>query len=143
MENKKQNSIIIWTLLTLSVVGFVDAVYLTMKRLVGSPITCFAFSGCDTVAQSKFSVLLGIPLSLLGALFYAATIVLLTYYLQKRTKRGLQQVVWIAVFGGLFSIYLFILQAFVIKAWCFYCVISDTIGIASAVMAIYLIRKER
>lgn len=143
MENKKVNSIIIWTLLALSVAGFIDAVYLTMKRLIGSPVTCYAFSGCDIVAQSKYSALLGIPLSLLGALFYAATIVLLTYYLQKRTKKGLQLVLFVAIFGGLFSVYLFALQAFIIKAWCFYCVISDMIGVISALLAIYLLRREK
>lgn len=130
-------------MLALSVVGFLDAVYLAIKTLFGSPITCYAFGGCDIVAQSKYSVLLGIPLSLLGAIFYAATIVLITYYLQRRTKRGLQNVVYVAIFGGLFSLYLFALQAFVINAWCFYCVISDTIGVISMILAIYLLRIEK
>lgn len=143
MEGNRKKSIIIWTMLALSVVGFIDAVYLAIKTLVGSPITCYAFTGCDTVAQSKYSVLLGIPLSLLGAIFYAVTIVLITYYLQRKTKRGLQQVLLVAIFGGLFSLYLFALQAFVIQAWCFYCVVSDTIGVISMLLAIYLLRTEK
>lgn len=142
MEQSRKHTMIVWMLLAISVVGFIDAVFLTLKRLAGTPITCFAFSGCDTVAQSTYSVLLGIPLSLLGALFYAITIVLITYYLQHRTKKGLQQILYVAVFGGLFALYLFALQAFVIKAWCFYCVISDTIGVVTALVAIYLWRKE-
>lgn len=143
MEHIQKKSIIVWVILALSIVGFADAVYLTMKRLLGSPITCFAFNGCDTVAQSVYSAILGIPLSLLGALFYAATIILITYYLQRKTKRGLQNVVYMAIFGGVFALYLFALQALVIKAWCFYCVISDTIGVVSMILAIYLIRKEK
>lgn len=130
-------------MLMLSIVGFADAVYLAIKTMVGSPITCYAFNGCDTVAQSKYSLLFGVPLSLLGALFYATTIILITYYLQRRTKRGLQNVVYVAIFGGLFSLYLFALQAFVIKAWCFYCVISDTVGVITALLAIYLLRGKK
>lgn len=143
MDGNRKKPIIIWTMLALSVAGFMDAVYLWIKAIVGSPVTCYAFGGCDTVAQSKYSLLLGIPLSLLGAVFYAAMIVLLTYYLRHKTKRGLQQVQYIAIFGGLFSLYLFALQAFVIEAWCFYCVISDTIGVINMLLAICLIRSGK
>ncbi|AKM78724.1 MAG: Vitamin K epoxide reductase [Candidatus Wolfebacteria bacterium GW2011_GWC2_46_275] len=138
-----KKNIIIWIMLALSIAGFIDAVYLSIKTIVGSPITCYAFSGCDAVAQSKYSILFGIPLSLLGALFYAATIVLITYYLQHRTKRGFQQMTYVAIFGGLFSLYLFALQAFVIGAWCFYCVVSDTIGVINMALAVYLMRVEK
>ncbi|HBI25202.1 MAG: Vitamin K epoxide reductase [Candidatus Wolfebacteria bacterium GW2011_GWC2_39_22] len=143
MDTSKNNTIIVWTILALSVAGFTDAVYLAMKRIIGSPINCFAFSGCDTVAQSTYSAIFGIPLSLLGAIFYAVTIILITYYLQRRTKKGLQRVLAMAILGGVFALYLFALQAFVIKAWCLYCVISDTIGVVTALLAIYLWRKEK
>ena len=143
MIDQKKNSMIMWALLALSTVGFIDAVYLALKRLVGSPVTCIAFSGCDVVAQSKYSLLLGIPLAFLGVVFYAAMVIMITYYLQRRTKRGLQQVLYLALFGGLFSLYLLALQAFVIKAWCFYCVISDTIGVIGGMLAIYLLRKNK
>jgi uncharacterized membrane protein len=143
MDSNGKKRIVIWTMLVLSLAGFIDAVYLAIKTIVGSPITCYAFTGCDTVAQSSYSALFGIPLSLLGALFYATTIILITYYLQRKTKRGLQYVVYAAIFGGLFALYLFALQAFVIKAWCFYCVISDTIGVVSMILALYLLKKEK
>lgn len=128
-------------MLALSAIGFADAVFLTMKWLFGSPITCYAFNGCESVMQSVFGNLFGVPLSVLGALFYALMVVAITYYLQYRAKRALTIIVYGALFGGLFSIYLFALQAFVIDAWCFYCLISGVVGLANAVLATSIMRS--
>lgn len=141
-NNNKKQSIIIWTMLALSVIGFIDAIYLSMKALFGSPVTCYAFNGCDIVAQSTYSLLFGIPLSLLGAVFYTTAIILATYYLQWRSAKVLKWVRSIVIAGGIFSLYLVGLQALVIHAWCFYCVISDGIGVVNAVLAVYLLKKD-
>jgi len=130
-------------MLALSITGFVDSVYLALKTLFGSPITCSAFSGgCDIVAQSKYSDFLGVPISMLGVLFYAAIIIVITYYLQRRTIKSLEWIVYGLLFGGLFSLYLLALQAFVIEAWCLYCIVADAIGIANALLAIRLLRMK-
>ena len=137
-----KKNLTIWAILALSIIGFIDSVYLALKTLFGSPITCSAFGGCDVVAQSEYSAMLGVPLSMFGVLFYAAVIVVMTYYLQRGKARALELILYGLLFGGLFSLYLLALQAFVIEAWCLYCVIADTIGIIAAVLAIRLLRMK-
>lgn len=144
MENIKEqkNKLVLWTILTLSIAGFVDATYLAMKKLLGSPITCYAFNGCGTVDASPYSSIFGIPLSIFGSLFYAVTILLLVQFFLRKQKKIFNIATGVLIAGGLFSIYLITLQAFVIKAWCFYCIISDSIGIINALLIIYLIKKK-
>jgi uncharacterized membrane protein len=145
MEDIKEqkNRLVLWTILTLSIAGFVDATYLAMKRLIGSPVTCYAFNGCGTVDASPFSSIFGIPLSLLGAIFYGITILLLVQYFLRKQKKILNLAVIALIFGGVFSIYLIILQAFFIKAWCLYCLIADTIGIVNALLILYVLKNKK
>ena len=128
-------------MLALSIIGFADAAFLTMKWLFGSPITCYAFNGCESVLHSAFGNLFGVPLSVLGALFYALMVIAITYYLQYRAERAFAVMIYGALWGGLFSVYLFALQAFVIDAWCFYCVISGAVGLTNAMLATRVMRS--
>jgi uncharacterized membrane protein len=145
MENKKEQKkkLVLWTILTLSIAGFADATFLAMQKLVGSPIACSGSNGCGVVDASTYSSVWGIPLALLGSIFYAVTILLLVQYLLRRQKKIFKIASAVLIAGGVFSIYLIVLQAFVIKAWCYYCIISDTIGIINTVLIVYLIKKEK
>jgi dihydroorotate dehydrogenase subfamily 2 len=58
-------------------------------------------------------------------------------------KRGNIGVVLLSTFGFLFSIYLFYLQAFVIRAFCFYCVISFFISVIIFFLILFLYKKEQ
>lgn len=136
-----KKNLIVWIMLALSIIGFINATYLAIKVMIGGPIVCYVFSGCDIVTQSSYSKLFGVPFSAIGSLFYAAMIIVITYYLQRQTKRARIGVICGGLFGGLFSLYFFSLQAFVIDAWCFYCVISGTIGTINALLAAYLVRS--
>ena len=99
MTAGKKKTIIMWALVLLNVAGFIDAVYLAMKTLIGSPIVCYSFSGCDSVAQSKYSTILGVPLSVLGAVFYAINdYSMATYSIGERDLRDDKRNVGRAVF---------------------------------------------
>ncbi len=142
-EWMKHNTLI-WAMLLLSVAGFADAAYLAIKKLVGSPIVCSALGGgCQTVDASSFSSLFDVPLAMVGAIFYAVLIMLLTYYLQRRHMKVLYGALYLALGGGLFSAYLIWLQAFTIRAWCFYCIISDTLAIVIALLALAVLKKSK
>ena len=135
--------LVLWTILTLSVAGFADATYLAIKKLIGSPVTCYAFNGCGVVDASSYSSLFGIPLSVFGSLFYVVTILLLIQFFLRKQKKILDAAALTLTFGGLFAIYLLVLQAFVIKAFCFYCIISDTIGVINAILIIWLLKRKK
>lgn len=106
-----------------SLAGLADSSYLTSKHFAGSSVPCNLFSGCETVLSSSYSEFFGIPTALFGAVAYftAFSLALLTYFGRER--------LW-SLFGMLaslmfvFSVWFVYLQAFVIKAFCQYCLVS-------------------
>lgn len=113
-----------------ALVGLVDALYLFAHRISGEPLSCGASGGCNIVAASPHSVLFGIPLSLLGVIFYFGIIVLLfvrTHALRTYLEKVIPYHTALKIYataGLLSSVYFTYLQAFVINAWCRYCLLS-------------------
>ena len=93
-----------------ALIGFADAVFLTTQHYLGKIPPCTIVSGCETVLTSPYAVIAGVPLALLGALFYLAILI--------RPSRLLVALGFIASLGLLY------LQIFVIKALCMYCLLS-------------------
>ena len=112
------------TLLALSFIGFADASFLTIKHYTGGSIPCSLLDGCDTVTNSVYSQIYGIPVALLGALFYLTVFILVLLNLQQPNKKLIKTVWLLSLFAFLASLGFVYLQAFVINAWCEYCLIS-------------------
>jgi len=112
----------------LSFLGFLDATYLTILHYKNAFPPC-TISGCERVLTSEYSIILGIPLSLFGSLFYLIIIGLsLATVLHKRKifAHGL----FISACTGLFvSAVLFFIQMFAIKSFCQYCLLSEAFSI--------------
>lgn len=121
MMNSKNLSL---TLLALSFLGFADASFLTIKHYTGTPIPCTILAGCDTVTNSVYSQIAGVPVALLGALFYLTVFILILLNLQQPNKKLIKVVWWLSLLAFLASLAFVYLQAFVINAWCLYCLIS-------------------
>ena len=132
----KLPNFISWAVLLVAFAGFLDATYLTAKKFTGSTLNCYFFGGCDAVNASPYSNLFGQPLSLYGAVFYLLVLLTTVYYLQTKNSNASKLLVFLTAFGFFFAIYTFSLQAFVIKAWCLYCVIS--MGTSSVNFALML-----
>jgi uncharacterized membrane protein len=117
-------------ILVTALVGLVDALYLLAHRISGEPIACGLTGGCNIVAASPHSVIFGIPLSLLGVVFYFGIIVLVTlrtFPLRAWIDTHCSYVSLLKIYaciGLCSSIYFTYLQAFVIRAWCQYCILS-------------------
>lgn len=105
-------------------IGFLDSVYLTAKRFLGGPIPCFVFTGCDTVAQSPYAVILGVPLSVIGILYYLTVILIALFYFETKKVELIKLFSGLSAIGFVASLYFIYLQAFVINAFCFYCILS-------------------
>lgn len=103
--------------------GLADSVYLTVHHITAEPVPCSIISGCETVLTSEYAEIGGIPLAAFGAAAYFAafSLALLAIY-GNRTA-------WL-LFGVLASTmavvtaWLLYLQAFVIGAFCQFCLIS-------------------
>ena len=89
------------------------------------PAFC-AESGCATVRASAWSHPLGIPMPVLGIVFFTAALVL-GFVERPRLRRTL------AIGGGAWALLLIGLQAFSIGAWCKLCMIADPAAIVYAI----------
>jgi protein-disulfide isomerase/rhodanese-related sulfurtransferase len=114
-------------LLALSLIGLWDSAYLWWAYTATSqPMVCLG-GGCDAVRASPFAYPRGIPLPIFGVAMYV-TLALLFVFAPlvggRLAPRGRQAAAGISGLGFLFSLYLSGIEAFVLHAWCTWCVIS-------------------
>ena len=111
----------------LSLVGLFVALYLFAHNAGWTgPIVC-GVGDCATVQSSEYARIGAVPVSAVGLAGYAALLALALTGLQPAYRRS--RVIGAlllagSAFGVIFSAYLTYLEAFVIRAWCQYCVIS-------------------
>lgn len=111
-----------------AVAGLGVAAYLTHAHYAGGPLFC-ATGGCETVQHSRYAVVAGIPVAVLGLLGYVAFLGT-TWRGQTAALAG----VCVAVVAVIFSTYLLLAQLFLIHAICQWCVASDAIVTILAVL---------
>ena len=110
--------------LAFSLIGFLDASYLTIKHYRGETPPCSLVAGCEAVTTSQYSLLWNVPVALVGAIYYLTILFLSIYYLDSRKSAILNLAATLTVVGFVASLYFIILQWLVIKAWCLYCLAS-------------------
>ena|SRR3989344_3285922 len=118
-------------LLLLSLAGFFDSAYLTILHYKNVIPPCAIAKGCETVLTSRFSVFFGIPIALIGSLFFLALIFLLLLGFSKYFKLLIS-------LGVVASVILFSIQAFVLRAFCQYCLLSELIILAIFILSFKL-----
>ncbi|MEK7460020.1 MAG: vitamin K epoxide reductase family protein [Patescibacteria group bacterium] len=140
--DKRLSTFLIGSIILLSFIGFADSSYLLAKRLSGAPIPCaLGFSGCDTVDKSPYSAFLGIPLSAYGMAFYLIIGFLAILYLDTKRVLFARLILPIATLGFISSAYFVYLQAFVIKAFCIFCLVSAGVSALLFILAVMIYRK--
>lgn len=125
-----------------SLLGLGVASFLFYEYSLSGPIFCPTGKGCDIVRASPYSSFLGIPIPLMGIAYYLTMAVLSVVHSHKLPHwlvRKLQ--FWASAAAVLFGVYLTYLEAFVIGAYCFWCVTSFIISIA-VLLALTLSKKE-
>lgn len=104
--------------------GLADSIYLTIEHYMNAIPPC-TISNCEIVLTSKYSLIFGVPVSLFGALYYAAVLVLGGLYINGDKKpRYIISAFLLTHIGLAASLYFTYIQAFVISAWCQYCLMS-------------------
>ncbi len=135
--------------------GIVISGYLSYAALFNSEaLACGATGGCHTVQGSTYSEISGIPVSVFGLAMYGT--LLIGYTLQTnqaksirdRASANLRQGirVWpflVALAGTIYSAYLTGIEAFVLEAWCMWCVASAaTISLIFIIECLTLNKKS-
>lgn len=120
---KVSNKTVIF-LLAIALIGFIDAGYLTVQYYQGTIPPCSVVEGCEQVLTSSYSKILGLPVSLWGMIYYFTILVGLFGYLESRNQTFLRFALLFTVLGLLFSLWFLYVQAFILQAYCLYCLVS-------------------
>lgn len=115
---------LVWAFITISFLGFLDATFLAAEHYLGPLLGCPIFGGCDRVLVSPYSVVGGIPVAIFGAVYYLAIFILGIAYFDTSRVRILKFAANLTPLGLIASFWFLYLQLFVIKALCFYCIVS-------------------
>jgi len=129
---------ILYTLAAIvSLAGLADATYLAVQALTGETLGCGGSPDCFRVLGSSYARVGGIPVALFGTLAYFSVFTFATFaafgYVRARTFL-------ILTVGAMFlaSLWLLYVQAFLLHAYCRYCLFSAAITflLAGLVMAL-------
>jgi uncharacterized membrane protein len=136
-------------MLLLTLAGLGVSLYLMWGYTApGATLACGGSHGCETVKNSVYANLMGIPLPSLGLVSYLGLLVLLLAQNQPAVRnRGWSAFIALAIFGlsligVLYSAYLTYIELFVIYAVCRWCVASALIMVAIFILSIFNLRNN-
>jgi uncharacterized membrane protein len=127
-----------WFVLVAAYAGFVISLYLTFVHYRGYVSPCYVVHGCEEVQTSEYSAVLGIPVALIGTVFFGLLFYLGIGVLAKGGKTLVNAFKVVAFAGALAVIPLFLLQALVLKAFCSYCVATEIVMISIWIASFFI-----
>ena len=119
----------------ISLAGLADATYLTVQALTGETLVCGGSPDCFRVLGSSYARMGGIPVALFGAVAYFSVFSFATFaafgYARARTFL-------ILTIAAMFLVTLWFLyvQAFLLHAFCRYCLFSAAVTFLLAGIAV-------
>jgi uncharacterized membrane protein len=108
-------------LAVLDVVGLAIATYLSVVELGGGVPACGPLHGCETVAQSPYSRIGGVPVAVYGVGLSLILLTLAIAWWRTDLYALLLAHYGLSLAGVIFEIYFMYLQLFVIHAVCVWC----------------------
>lgn len=125
-----------------ALVGLGDAVYLTVEHLSGRTARCTVLAGCSAVLGSEYAKVGPVPLAAIGAIAYFAVFSLATLAaFGYAMARSLLCALVFAMLGV--TLWLLYVQAFVLRAFCEYCLLSAAVTVTLGGLATLLLRRSK
>jgi len=142
MSVSRFRTIIYTAVAIVAVAGLADATYLTVQVLTGETISCGGSPDCSRVLGSSYAKLVGVPVAMIGALAYFTVFALATFaaFGYSRAPRFLAMIT-----GAMFlmTLWLLYVQAFLLHAYCRYCLFSAAITFLIAGLLIAVPPSQR
>jgi uncharacterized membrane protein len=130
----------------LLVLGIFIGGYLSYVKLSNiSPVCIGDSSSCETVQNSAYAYLLGIPVAYLGFLSYLALAFLWLVKIRNWGNQGYLAVLGffgLALFGTIFSAYLTYVELFILREVCQWCVASALVITLLAILSGLWLRSD-
>ncbi len=111
----------------IALIGFILASVIRHKKKVGQPLVCPIGFDCESVVNSSYGKFFGFDIATIGVGYYGLIAALYGFFvmLPNMVPDYLYVVGFLLSVGAVvFSIYLIIIQALVIREWCLWCVLS-------------------
>ena len=114
----------------LTVIGLLVSIYMTIYKITSNDSMCIGSGDCKTVNASRYAEVYGIPVAVLGVFGYSAILAVLL--LQRRSQvdfvqqNGSLLLFGLSLTGFLFTLYLIFVEVALIKAYCPFCITSQT-----------------
>lgn len=118
--------------------GIIDSIYLTIVHFAPRALDCPAIAGfvnCETVLTSGFSNVFGVPLAVIGLIWFVVAMVILFYKPHRIVKN-----IWL-IFGAGGIVYSIIGQTLLGKI-CIYCSALDVLLALSIGAFLYIKSKK-
>ena len=113
--------------IALVVLGLLVSVYMTVYKVTSNDNMCIGSGACKAVNDSRYSVLNGVPVAVIGVAGYVALLAILL--LERRPgfiKQNATMIFFaLSLLGFLFTVYLVFVEIVLIKAFCPFCVTSQ------------------
>lgn len=119
-------NVLLAILVALALIGFVDSWYLAQSAATNTALVCDidGLDGCNTVANSPYSRVFGVPLADFGLVFYGVLLLASVAGFRLSNRRFFRGLLALAIVGALLSVYFVYVQFMLIEAVCIYCLIS-------------------
>ncbi len=112
--------------------GLGVALYIYYTKKHGKQLVCPIGSDCNVVITSRYSKFLGVSLEYWGMFYYAVIIaayVVLIFAPHLLSEFFLSGLIMLTAAAFLFSLYLLFVQAFLLRQWCIWCLLSAMLSI--------------
>jgi len=112
----------------LTIIGLLVSIYMTIYKITSNDSMCIGSGDCKTVNASRYAEVYGIPVAVLGIAGYSAILAVL--FLGRRPgflqQNGTLLFFGLSLTGFLFTLYLIFVEVALIKAYCPFCITSQT-----------------
>jgi len=114
--------------IVLTIIGLLVSIYMTIYKITSNDSMCIGSGDCKTVNASRYAEVYGIPVAVLGIAGYSAILAVLLLgqrpgFLQ---QNGTLLFFGLSLTGFLFTLYLIFVEVALIKAYCPFCITSQT-----------------
>lgn len=129
-----RSKILIILLILFAILGLFDSIYLSFS---GPKFDLLEQLCSDSICDEFSLKIFGIHIAIYGILYYLSLLMLSTMLFKRFIL--IKYLVAISAMGLLFSLYFLYYQAFVIKGFCIFCLISLTATLTFFIISLYLL----
>jgi len=133
------------TVSLVTLVGVIVSAYMAYVEVTANPAVCGVIGDCNAVQQSEYASLMGIPIGVIGVIGYLLMFMVNIAINRVPYKYQSQFLTMLKVLVGgaaVFTIYLTILEPFVIGAVCAWCLLSALIVLNLMWLVIPMVHNE-